>query len=102
MPSQIPRPLCHHFDTCAAGVEDSSSSSSSSSSDTAPNKPDDKQHAEQPGHHQRSESRYRPAMPPRMLYIQMEFCPRTLRDALDQGGLSEEQAWQVSRPHLIF
>ena len=30
-----------------------------------------------------------------MLYIQMEFCPRTLRDALDQGGLTEEQAWQV-------
>ena len=34
-------------------------------------------------------------MPPRVLYIQMEFCPRTLRDALDQGGLTEEQAWQV-------
>ena len=35
------------------------------------------------------------AQPQRMLYIQMEFCPRTLRDDLDQGGLSEEQAWQV-------
>lgn len=28
-----------------------------------------------------------------MLYIQMEFCPRTLRQALDDG--SDLDAWQV-------
>lgn len=30
-----------------------------------------------------------------MLYIQMEFCPRTLRQALDDG--SDLDAWQVCR-----
>ena len=35
------------------------------------------------------------ALPHRMLYIQMEFCPRTLKEALDAGPISEDQAWQV-------
>ncbi len=30
-----------------------------------------------------------------MLYIQMEFCPRTLRQALDEGPMPEPDAWQV-------
>ena len=30
-----------------------------------------------------------------MLYIQMEFCPRTLREVLDRGPLSPEDCWQV-------
>ena len=30
-----------------------------------------------------------------VLYIQMEFCPRTLRDVLDAGPLQEADAWQV-------
>jgi hypothetical protein len=30
-----------------------------------------------------------------MLYIQMEFCPRTLRQVLDEGSLEDEDAWQV-------
>ncbi len=36
--------------------------------------------------------------PPRvqMLYIQMEFCPRTLREVLDRGPLSPEDCWQVN------
>ena len=29
------------------------------------------------------------------LFIQMEFCPRTLQQALQQGPLSEDDAWQV-------
>lgn len=35
--------------------------------------------------------------PPRvqMLYIQMEFCPRTLREVLDKGALSPEDCWQA-------
>jgi len=30
-----------------------------------------------------------------MLYIQMEFCPRTLRQALDEGPMHDPDAWQV-------
>ena len=30
-----------------------------------------------------------------MLYIQMEFCPRTLRQVLDEGPLDAEDCWQV-------
>ena len=30
-----------------------------------------------------------------MLYIQMEFCPRTLREVLDKGPLSSDDCWQV-------
>ena len=33
--------------------------------------------------------------PVQMLYIQMEFCPRTLRQVLDAGPLEDEDAWQV-------
>ncbi|CAK0752569.1 hypothetical protein CVIRNUC_002156 [Coccomyxa viridis] len=35
-----------------------------------------------------------------MLYIQMEFCPRTLREVLDRGPLSPEDCWQVLRQLL--
>lgn len=42
------------------------------------------------------------ARPPRgtlqMLYIQMEFCPRTLRQVLDEGPLDAEDCWQVQTP----
>lgn len=31
-----------------------------------------------------------------MLYIQMEFCPRTLKHVLAQGAIEDEDAWQVS------
>ena len=34
-----------------------------------------------------------------ILYIQMEFCPRTLRHVLDTSHLPDASAWQVSR-HL--
>ena len=30
-----------------------------------------------------------------MLYIQMEFCPRTLREVLDRGPLNADDSWQV-------
>ncbi len=30
-----------------------------------------------------------------MLFIQMEFCPRTLREVLDRGPLNPEDSWQV-------
>jgi hypothetical protein len=33
-----------------------------------------------------------------MLYIQMEFCPRTLRQVLDEGPLDSEVCWQVRAP----
>lgn len=32
-----------------------------------------------------------------LLYIQMEFCPRTLQHELESGGLQEEDAWQLLR-----
>ena len=35
-----------------------------------------------------------------VLYIQMEFCPRTLRDVLDAGPLQEADAWQVRNTML--
>ena len=31
-----------------------------------------------------------------VLYIQMEFCPRTLRGVLSMGALPDASAWQVS------
>lgn len=33
--------------------------------------------------------------PQHVLYIQMEFCPRTLRSVLDSGPVDEMEAWQV-------
>ena len=33
--------------------------------------------------------------PQQVLYIQMEFCPRTLRQVLDDGPMPEADAWQV-------
>lgn len=33
--------------------------------------------------------------PQQMLYIQMEFCPRTLRQVLDEGPLDAEDCWQA-------
>ena len=35
-----------------------------------------------------------------MLYIQMEFCPRTLRQALDEGPLDDLVAWRMVRQIL--
>ncbi|GIM05041.1 hypothetical protein Vretimale_9508, partial [Volvox reticuliferus] len=35
--------------------------------------------------------------PTQMLYIQMEFCPRTLAEVLQEGPLQEEDAWRVLR-----
>jgi eukaryotic translation initiation factor 2-alpha kinase 4 len=35
-----------------------------------------------------------------MLYIQMEFCPRTLRDVLDAGDLTEPGRWSTLRQLL--
>ncbi len=32
-----------------------------------------------------------------MLYIQMEYCPRTLRQALDEGPMDDLLAWRVVR-----
>lgn len=32
-----------------------------------------------------------------ILYIQMEFCPRTLAGVLEEGALEEADAWQVLR-----
>ena len=43
-------------------------------------------------------SRRPEAEPPpqqQMLFIQMEFCPRTLREVLDRGPLNPEDSWQV-------
>ncbi|KAG1662775.1 hypothetical protein FOA52_006801 [Chlamydomonas sp. UWO 241] len=37
-----------------------------------------------------------PRAPKQLLYIQMEFCPRTLQQTL-QGVLTEEEAWQILR-----
>ena len=34
-----------------------------------------------------------------MLYIQMEFCPRTLKQVLDQGAIDPADAWQVPTGH---
>ena len=31
-----------------------------------------------------------------MLYIQMEFCPRTLKQVLAQGVIDPADAWQVT------
>lgn len=32
-----------------------------------------------------------------VLFIQMEFCPRTLRDVLDAGDMQPELSWKVLR-----
>ncbi|KAK9906778.1 hypothetical protein WJX75_007809 [Coccomyxa subellipsoidea] len=44
----------------------------------------------------------RQAAPQQMLYIQMEFCPRTLRQVLDESpsGMEPEDCWQVVRQLL--
>ena len=48
-------------------------------------------HAADKGHADRdTSSQHR-----QVLYIQMEFCPQTLRDVLDAGPLQEADAWQV-------
>ena len=39
----------------------------------------------------------RQAGPQQVLYIQMEFCPRTLRSVLDSGPVEEAEAWQVRK-----
>ncbi|KAI8469455.1 MAG: hypothetical protein J3K34DRAFT_459347 [Monoraphidium minutum] len=36
-------------------------------------------------------------VPTQMLYIQMEFCPRTLSKVLEEGPMEEADAWQVLR-----
>lgn len=46
-----------------------------------------------PGRRQRTRS----AAPGQILYIQMEFCPRTLAQVLEAGGLDEADAWMVLR-----
>lgn len=35
-----------------------------------------------------------------VLYIQMEYCPTTLRKQLARGALEEEQRWRVVRQLL--
>ena len=43
----------------------------------------------------------RQAAPQQMLYIQMEFCPRTLRQVLDESpsGMEPEDCWQVGNSY---
>lgn len=36
-----------------------------------------------------------------MLYIQMEFCPRTLKHVLDLGCIEDADAWQVQLQALF-
>eukprot|EP00955_Chlamydomonas_euryale_P113662 366229-Chlamydomonas_euryale.AAC.15 len=36
-------------------------------------------------------------LPKQLLYIQMEFCSRTLQQALQAGPVTEEEAWQIVR-----
>ncbi|PSC69649.1 putative serine threonine-kinase GCN2 isoform B [Micractinium conductrix] len=44
-------------------------------------------------------SRRRPAVQ-QVLFIQMEFCPRTLRDVLDSRELDDERRWSILRQAL--
>lgn len=41
-----------------------------------------------------------PPHPNPLLRLQMEFCPRTLRDVLDSRELDEERRWSILRQIL--
>ncbi|GIL65935.1 hypothetical protein Vafri_19563, partial [Volvox africanus] len=49
------------------------------------------------GHRRKSSQNSTGGSPTQMLYIQMEFCPRTLAEVLQEGPLQEEDAWRVLR-----